>query len=87
MPTLHLICGLPGAGKTTLAKEIEQSQSALRLCPDEWISDILADPTDAAELDRLRDPVEAIQWRLSKRALQLGVGLMASTVACHAERV
>jgi predicted kinase len=35
MATLFLICGLPGAGKTTLAKEIELARPALRLCPDE----------------------------------------------------
>lgn len=76
MPTLYLICGLPGAGKTTLAKEIEQSKSALRLCPDEWISEILQDSSDETELDRLRDPVEAIQWRVAKRALKLGVDVI-----------
>ena len=76
MPTLYLICGLPGAGKTTLAKEIEHSKSALRLCPDEWISEVLADPSDAAELDRLRDPIEAIQWRIAKRVLKLGVDVI-----------
>lgn len=72
MTTLFLICGLPGAGKTTLAKQLEQSQSALRLCPDEWIAALLADPNDIAERDRLRDPVEALQWQIGQRALVLG---------------
>jgi len=76
VPTLYLICGLPGAGKTTLAKELEQSQSALRLCPDEWIAAILADPNDTAELDRLRSPVESIQWEVAKRALILGTNVI-----------
>ena len=47
---LRAVVGPNGAGKTTLAKEIEVHQPALRLCPDEWISQILADPADA-ELD------------------------------------
>jgi len=34
--TVYLIVGLPGAGKTTHAKELEISASALRLTPDEW---------------------------------------------------
>lgn len=76
MATLHLICGLPGAGKTTLAKQLEQSQSALRLCPDEWIAAILADVNDIAERDRLRDPVEAIQWQTAQRALVLGTNVI-----------
>ena len=76
MATLYLICGLPGAGKTTLAKQLEQSQTALRLCPDEWIAAILADPNDIAERDRLRDPVEAIQWQMAQRALVLGTNVI-----------
>lgn len=76
MATLYLICGLPGSGKTTLAKQIESSHSALRLCPDEWIESLLADITDAAELDRLRTPVESIQWDVAKRALTLGINVV-----------
>lgn len=76
MATLFLICGLPGAGKTTLAKQIEVSQSALRLCPDEWIEPILADVTDTVEMDRLRTPVETIQWALAKRVLGLGLNVV-----------
>jgi predicted kinase len=33
---VYLIVGLPGAGKTTQAKELEISAPALRLTPDEW---------------------------------------------------
>ena len=76
MPTLFLICGLPGAGKTTLAKELEQSHAALRFCPDEWIAALLADPNDIAERDRLRDPVEAVQWEVAKRTLLLDTNVI-----------
>jgi predicted kinase len=34
--TIYLIVGLPGAGKTARAKELEISESALRLTPDDW---------------------------------------------------
>jgi predicted kinase len=76
MATLFLICGLPGAGKTTLARQLELSQSALRLSPDEWIASLLADVTDMVELDRLRSPVEAVQWEVAKRVLALGVDVV-----------
>jgi predicted kinase len=40
-PTLHLTVGLPGVGKTTLARELEQASGALRLTPDEWMAPLL----------------------------------------------
>ena len=36
-PKLHLTVGLPGVGKTTLARELERASGALRLTPDEWM--------------------------------------------------
>lgn len=75
-PTLHLICGLPGSGKTTLARRLEREHSALRLTPDEWIARLLPERRDRAELDRLRDPTEAIQWEIAARALTLGVDVI-----------
>ena len=76
MATLVLICGLPGSGKTTLAKQFELSIPALRLCPDEWIAPLLADPTNIIELDRLRSPIESIQWEVAKRTLVLGTSVI-----------
>jgi predicted kinase len=35
--TLVLIVGLPGAGKTTQAKELAAQHHAIRLTPDEWM--------------------------------------------------
>jgi predicted kinase len=36
-PTLHLICGQAGAGKTTYAKQLEIEDRAIRFTKDEWI--------------------------------------------------
>jgi predicted kinase len=76
MATLFLICGLPGSGKTTLARQLELSRPALRLCPDEWIAPLLPDVTDTVELDRLRSPVESVQWQVAKQVLTLGVDVV-----------
>ncbi|MAU00837.1 MAG: hypothetical protein CL608_27135 [Anaerolineaceae bacterium] len=35
--TVHLFCGLPTSGKTTLAKELEQTHQAVRFTLDEWM--------------------------------------------------
>jgi predicted kinase len=72
MAILVLICGLPGAGKTTLAKELERRLPALRLSPDEWIAELLAEASDTGERDRLRSLVEALQWAVAARVLELG---------------
>jgi predicted kinase len=72
MPTLFLICGLPGSGKTTLAKQLEYEHSALRLTPDEWMARIVGDGYDEAK----RAEVEAIQWEVAARVLHLGVSVV-----------
>jgi len=68
-----MICGLPGAGKTTVSKRLEKQRRALRLSPDEWISAMLPTPSQRLEMDRLRDPVKAVQWDVAMRVLELGI--------------
>jgi len=68
--------GLPGAGKTTLAKELEVAHNALRLTPDEWIPVLYGTDLDQATLDGVRDPVETMQWQVAARALELGVNVI-----------
>ena len=36
--TLFLTVGLPGAGKTTMAKQLADERCILRLTPDEWMA-------------------------------------------------
>ena len=71
--TLILICGLPGAGKTTLAKILEIARKANRLCPDDWILAVLKDQDDILERNRLRDPMEQLLWKEAQVLLKLGV--------------
>lgn len=75
-PTLFLMCGLPGSGKTTLAKQLERERRALRLTPDEWIVRLFGSSLTPPTLDWCRDPVEAVQWSVAERALGLGVNVI-----------
>lgn len=34
---LYLVCGLPGAGKTTRSRQIVEAVGAVPLCADEWV--------------------------------------------------
>jgi len=36
-PMLYLVCGLPGAGKTTRSQQIVAQVGAVHLCADEWV--------------------------------------------------
>lgn len=36
--TIYLMVGLPGAGKTTMARRIAAATAAVRLTPDEWMA-------------------------------------------------
>jgi predicted kinase len=65
---LILICGLPGSGKTTLARRLAPQVSAVRLCPDEWKHDLGIDYYDEAGRVRLEQRL----WRLGQELLGLG---------------
>ncbi|MEK7765765.1 MAG: AAA family ATPase, partial [bacterium] len=45
-PRLIIVCGLPGSGKTTLAKRLEGQLGAIRFAPDEWMEALSIDLYD-----------------------------------------
>ena len=65
---LIVICGLPGSGKTTLARELAPKVPAVRLSPDEWKHDLGIDYYDEQGRVRLEDRL----WRLGQELLTLG---------------
>lgn len=65
---LILICGLPGSGKTTLARQLAPDVPAVRLSPDEWKHDLGIDYYD----DQMRVRLEERLWRLGHELLTLG---------------
>ncbi len=75
-PTLYLLCGLPAAGKTTRARELEAAANAVRLTADEWIARLYPDDSEAAARDERRDRVEGLQWQFVERLLQIGTDVV-----------
>ena len=63
------MCGLPGSGKTTHAKQLEAGLGAIRLCPDEWIEALSLDIWD----EERREKIESLQWQLGQQLLVLGL--------------
>lgn len=71
-PTLFVMVGLPGSGKTTLAKRLERDHNALRLTKDDWLMALFG----RADLDRERTVMEALLWEMGARALRLGLNVV-----------
>lgn len=77
---MYLVVGLPGAGKTTRAKELEVSESALRLTPDDWHQAVFdADsPGQWRTAERVvqRDRIEGKLVEVGMRAARLGLDVV-----------
>jgi len=66
-PRLIILCGLPGSGKTTLAKRLENELALVRLCPDEWMADLGIDLWDESTRDRLENRFSQLALTLLRR--------------------
>jgi len=69
---LILTCGLPGAGKTTLARQLAADRGAVRLTKDEWLWALGASPWDTLTNDK----VERELWRIAQEILNLGASVV-----------
>lgn len=80
MATVFLLCGLPGSGKTTLARQIERERRAIRLSPDEWIAALHGPDIQQRDPETFRGPArdrtEALQRELAGRLLAVGVDVI-----------
>jgi predicted kinase len=83
MAILHLMVGLPGSGKTTLARALEAEYAALRLTVDEWHVRLFgndvhdeSDDTDFATHNARHAAIESLLWDMAARVLVLGVDVI-----------
>lgn len=60
-----IVCGLPGSGKTTYARLLEEKQRAIRFSADDWMSALAIDLYNESK----RDAIEALQWKLAQELL------------------
>lgn len=70
------MCGLPCSGKTTLAKELEQTHNALRLTPDDWHTRLFGQDFPGEAHNDRHNLIEVIMWEVAARALVLGINVI-----------
>ena len=66
------MCGLPGSGKTTHARQLEAKLRAIRFCPDEWMDALSVDIWD----EKIRAKIEALQWQIGQQLLTQAVSVI-----------
>ena len=70
--TMLLMVGLPGAGKTTRARELAAANRALRLTPDHWMIPLFGDPLASGK----RFTLEGRLISVALQALRLGTSVV-----------
>jgi len=67
-----IVCGLPGAGKTTAAMGLQAEHGGVRFSADEWMQALAINLWD----ERARGRIEALQWTLAQQLLASGVSVI-----------
>lgn len=75
--TVHLLCGLPGAGKTTLARQLEAGLPAVRFSLDEWMLRLYPDLHFAAgTYGELAETCKLLIWDTARQVLNGGTDVV-----------
>lgn len=74
-PTLFVLAGMPGSGKSVLATRLATERGAFHLDPDRWFMALGLDPHEGGR----REVFERLQWEQGLQLLELGVSVIAES--------
>lgn len=75
--TVHLVCGLNGAGKTTYARKLAESYPAVRFSLDEWMIRLHPEiPFNAEGYSALAEACKGLIWDVAVQCLDFGVDVI-----------
>ena len=86
MATLHFICGKPGAGKTTLARELGRSLPAVVICEDEWLATLRFEIRSFEDYRDASSRCRGLIGPLVQDLLRMGVSVVLDFAANTVER-
>lgn len=72
MPTLHLLHGIVGSGKTTFARRLEREFHAVRFSPDEWMVALHGTNPPESVFRPQHERIMALIWEHADRVLRAG---------------
>jgi len=74
--TIHMLCGLPCSGKSTLARKIEKERKAVTFSPDEWMAMVFGpDHSDIIGLKYAQN-VASLMYRTYARLIELDIDII-----------
>lgn len=72
MSTLYLFCGLPGSGKSTVARILADDEGAVRLAPDDWLQSLALD----VRAEDARRSMRELHWQHAQELLAQGLSVI-----------
>jgi predicted kinase len=69
---VHLLCGLPGSGKTTYACQLAANRGAVRFTLDEWMLRLTGLRYDEPDYVARIEPCQELIWDVARQVLGVG---------------